>query len=89
MKERDVIDKWCPMVRLSIQAKKDGVIESTPSFNRTNLNLLPLHTVELANATCLGSECAWWRNSKWNFLKYIPIIGFFYDKRGRCGVCQK
>jgi len=88
MKEENVIDKWCPMSRVALQKKGSGdSIEIIGNaYNRTTLSSWPGDDPMLSQAaTCIGSECAWWVPSFWNFMCYVPVIGYFWPICGRCG----
>ncbi|MCP3942416.1 MAG: hypothetical protein GY710_13140 [Desulfobacteraceae bacterium] len=88
MKEKDVFEKWCPMSRVVLQKKAAGdSIETIGiAYNRTTMNLLPGQDPILSGtAACIGTECAWWKGSAWNFMCYVPVIGYWWPRCGRCG----
>ncbi len=90
MRERDYIEKWCPSARVLQQSPSSpGHVETgtRQAYNRSTLEPNPTGQdgVLSAAATCLGSMCAVWKPSFFNFLQYVPVVGYFYQPRGRCG----
>lgn len=89
MLESRIGEKWCPYARVAVQRGVTGrevKLETIPvSYNRTTMSVSPLDDEVLGrHCTCIGSECAKWRGSGFNMLCYIPIIGYFWPKMGRC-----
>lgn len=91
MRENDAITKWCPFSRVSAQRvqKNDQapIVAVGPAFNRTTLGIWPEYPAAEA-ASCIGSDCACWRSSAWNLLLLFPFVGYFYRKRGKCGLAS-
>jgi hypothetical protein len=77
------------MARVCIQKEKnDGSVEAlSVSFNRSTRADGAMHDPVLSqSARCLGPMCACWKPSAWNLVRLLPIIGYFYTKRGKCGL---
>lgn len=89
MREDKAIEKWCPFSHVSVQRVQKNdltpIVAVGPGFNRTTLGTWPDYPAAEA-ASCLGADCACWRPSSWNLLLMIPFVGYFYRKRGKCGL---
>lgn len=68
------------------QQNKNSIETVTVSYNRTSMTMLPGDDEMLSkSAICIGSNCAKWAPSSWNILCYVPFLGYFWPKCGRCG----
>lgn len=88
MIEINAYEKWCPFARVAMQQRNaNGNIETVGyAYNRTFITDLPQHDTILGKAgMCLGSGCACWKPSFWNFMCYVPIIGYWWPRCGKCG----
>jgi len=95
MKEIDCEFVWCPQAVVAVQRGVGGQegkprLETIPvAYNRTTMALNPMDDEVLGkHCCCIGSYCALWQNSVWNWLRYVPVIGYFKSKRGRCGLSR-
>lgn len=87
MKESEAHTYWCPMAHVSVQRVKaggGGLDVVGPAWNRTTLAPWPQDQYA-QHACCIGTDCAWWRPSPWNILRWFPILGLFFARRGQCG----
>ena len=82
---------WCPSARMAVQRVKQGNgIETVPvAYNRSTMAQDGLDEAVQAGCCCLGRRCACWRHSAWNFLLWLPFFGYFYKRRGYCGLTQR
>lgn len=89
MLEKNVTDIWCHRAIVAVQrgvTGRDQRLETIPvGYNRTTLAVNPLDDEVLGrHCTCIGSQCANWIPNPFNFLCYVPLIGYFWPKMGRC-----
>lgn len=81
---------WCPQARVNLQRVKQGGggVEALPAsgYNRSTIATNGLDDVVRGACGCLGRECAAWRGSGWNLLRWLPILGHLFPRRGRCGL---
>jgi hypothetical protein len=92
MKQNETQYHWCPLARVAVQqSRQGGGVETLPvAYNRSSMHPDPMEDPLLTNAArCLGPDCACWQPSPWNWLKFVPILGYFFKRRGRCGLAVR
>ena len=89
MRESESHEKWRPAARVALQRNVGGDKIDTvgTAYNRSSMARRPQDNDVLnKSAMCLEADCARWEPSPFNFMCYMPIIGYFWRRCGRCGL---